>query len=333
MQGNSRVREGERNGRSCRSSAPRRAQDLDEAARRRGQDVREDDRHGAGVARPRSLRLPGLPPIDGSRTGVSRGRGEGLDRPSDPERLADGDGPMGIDRLSLDDPQAAAILKAEFQGLRQALLRETSARPFGRRIELARAADDFAIWCDRLIPKLVAAHYDRPAAQRLLRLLVENARRSRLTFDAARHVAWSIKVLAEDADLAYPVREKVAEVIRKMDAGLKFLVPPPGRSTKSRINCRPCSGSSAIMIRSYSGPCWPTWRKPPCQVEQSGHFGGPSDGPGGPPRRRSWILTKSPATRAGSYFRGRIVGPPGGLRTSNNCSKTRRSSASIVGSG
>src|SRR6185312_16110220 len=70
-----------------------------------------------------------------------------------------------------------------------------------------------------------AASFDKAIALKLLRGLVEKAELSTPDYDSARHVAWTIKLIAEELGDTLPNREPIAALIKKFDEGLKLDLP------------------------------------------------------------------------------------------------------------
>jgi len=131
---------------------------------------------------------------------------------------------LGIEELARANPGAKA-LGAELQGHRKAIRDEVNARPFGRRARLSRAAGEFAAWSDVLVKQLAAAPYDEAAAHRLLRRALVRAEEFTVDYDAARHIAWTVKILVEDAGARIGDRRRIDPVLRKLDDGLSLILP------------------------------------------------------------------------------------------------------------
>jgi hypothetical protein len=138
---------------------------------------------------------------------------------------------LGISRLELDDP-AAKTLRGELAGHQKAVLDEAYAKPYGRRVPMATAADQFASWLDVLIDRLAAAKYDDAVADKLLVKLVESAEDQTVDYDAARHIAWTIVILADDAGPKLGKhRPEVEAILKKFEVGLNLKLPA-GRDYK-----------------------------------------------------------------------------------------------------
>jgi hypothetical protein len=131
---------------------------------------------------------------------------------------------LGIARLELDDPSAKALY-GELLGHEKAVLDESTARPYGRKVPLADAAEKFAAWSDVLIKRLSSASYDEAVSAKLLRKLVEKAVTETPDYDAARHIAWTIGVLVADSGSKLTNLAEIKEVLKKFDAGLKLTLP------------------------------------------------------------------------------------------------------------
>jgi Cytochrome c554 and c-prime len=131
---------------------------------------------------------------------------------------------LAIARLSFDDPTAKVLL-GELQGHQKAVLDESTARPYGRKVAMAAAAEKFAAWTDVLTKRLSSATYDEAVSARLLRTLVENAGEKLVDYDAARQIAWTIKILVADSGSKLTNRPAIEEVLKKFDASLKLELP------------------------------------------------------------------------------------------------------------
>ena len=131
---------------------------------------------------------------------------------------------LGIDHLAQADP-AAQALKSDLDRCERALHEQANLRPFGRKASMAKAADDYARWADVLVKKLSASKFDKATAGRLLRKLVEKADKSTPDYDSARHIAWTIKLLAAEIGASLPNRPAIEAVIVKLDKGLKLTLP------------------------------------------------------------------------------------------------------------
>ncbi len=105
---------------------------------------------------------------------------------------------LGIARIGMEDADGAKALNADLERLQNELHEQASNRPFGREQALIKAASALASWSVVVTKKLVGLSYDRIIAFDLLRALVEEARKTKPDYDAARHVAWMIKLLVED---------------------------------------------------------------------------------------------------------------------------------------
>ncbi len=139
---------------------------------------------------------------------------------------------LGIENLAADDPRAGT-LRDDLRRHRDALRSQAYSRQFGRKDPMAKAADDFAAWSEGLIGRLTRASYTDEVALGLLRKLVTLSL-AKMTgpgltetpdYDAARHIAWTIKILVEDAGDKLPNRDRIAPVISKLDEGLKLILP------------------------------------------------------------------------------------------------------------
>ncbi len=138
---------------------------------------------------------------------------------------------LGIARLAMDDP-AARSLEGELEGHQKAVLEEANARPYGRKAGMASAASKFATWSDVLIKRLSTATYDENVSFKLLRKLLETADEKSVDYDAARHVAWTVKLLAEDSGKKLDAnRPAIEAILKKLDNGLNLTLPA-GRDYK-----------------------------------------------------------------------------------------------------
>ena len=131
---------------------------------------------------------------------------------------------LGIDHLAGSDP-AEKSLAADLAKYRNALREQANARPFGRKANMARAAGDFAAWSDLLVKKLSTAQFDKAAASKLLRKLVEKADLSPSDYDPARHVGWTIQLLVHELGDTLPNRPAIEGVLAKIREGLKLDLP------------------------------------------------------------------------------------------------------------
>ncbi len=138
---------------------------------------------------------------------------------------------LGIARLEMDDPSARS-LTGELLGHQKAILDEATARPYGRKAALGTAAGQFAAWSDVLIQRLSAARYDEKVALKLLRKLVDSVIDEELDYDAARQIAWTIKILVEDTGTQLDANRKAIDaVLQSMETGLNLKLPA-GRDYK-----------------------------------------------------------------------------------------------------
>ena len=135
---------------------------------------------------------------------------------------------LGIERLAMDDSAAAAADKADLkQHLVNALRAQADSRPFGRKAEMAKAAQDLATWADGLIKKLSAKSYNKDVAETLLKKLVENEKAKGLNvdFDSARHVSWMIKLLIQELGGKLPNQDKIDGIVAELDKMLNLELP------------------------------------------------------------------------------------------------------------
>jgi hypothetical protein len=138
---------------------------------------------------------------------------------------------LGIARLVLDDP-SAKTLQGELLAHQKAVLDEANARPYGRKAGLATAANLFAVWADALMQRLSTAPYDEAVSAKLLRILVESADETVVDYDAARQIAWTIKILVADSGSKLgDKKEAIEAIIKKLDTGLNLILPA-GREYK-----------------------------------------------------------------------------------------------------
>ena len=131
---------------------------------------------------------------------------------------------LGIEELTRTNPGSGALL-SELKGHRKAVQDVTNRSPFGRRDPLAKAAGEFAGWSDVLVKQLAAATFDETAALRLLRRALARAEELTVDYDAARQVAWTIKILIADSGPAIPDRARLEPILKKLDDGLKLTLP------------------------------------------------------------------------------------------------------------
>ena len=131
---------------------------------------------------------------------------------------------LGIEDLARTDP-AAGALRAELKGHLKAIADETRARPFGRRDPIARAAGEFAAWAEVLVRQLAAASYDEATAGRLLARALARAEELTVDYDAARQIAWTIRILIDDAGPTVGDRSRLAPVLGKLEEGLRLSLP------------------------------------------------------------------------------------------------------------
>jgi hypothetical protein len=168
---------------------------------------------------------------------------------------------LGIFRLEMID-RSAKVLRGKLEQHRKAVLDESNARPYGRKDKMATAAHEFAQWSDVIIGDLSTASYTEDTSVELLKILIlkslvkvsdyEDARQilegkkrpkdlntNVGSYDEARHIAWTIKILAVDLgilkDLANPNavlnpkwdadRPAIEAVMAKFETGLKLELP------------------------------------------------------------------------------------------------------------
>ncbi len=132
---------------------------------------------------------------------------------------------LGIDYLAQTDSSDRA-LGTELEKYEKALHHQANLRPFGRKAEISKAAEDFANWADILVKKLAAAKFDKAAAAKLLRMLVEKAEQSTPDYDSARHVGWTIKLLVgELGDGLGENKARIEAIVARLDKDLKLDLP------------------------------------------------------------------------------------------------------------
>ncbi len=163
---------------------------------------------------------------------------------------------LGITRISFDDPAGAAALGADLQRLQKELHDQAINRAFGRQDALVMTANNLANWSVVLTKKLMASSYDRATGLRLLKNLVEEthknlvnkSRKASPDYDAARHIAWTIKLLVEDLGDQLPKSkaDAIRPILAKFDGSLK-LVLPAGRKYEIEDNI----GSALESIGDY----------------------------------------------------------------------------------
>ena len=198
-------------------------EDLDEAACRGDQGERNPGVR-PGLARLRPVRLLVVPPRPEAGE-LATGPGlSGVARSAADQRVAPGDGRAG-DRPPGDGEQGQRGTPAELAGHQKAILGEANGKPFGKKVSLAKAAEDFAGWADVLIEKLSAAAYDDEVALQLLKKLVARAQEKVTDYDEARHIAWTIKILAADAGPKLTNRDRIDPILAKFDEKLKLVLP------------------------------------------------------------------------------------------------------------
>jgi hypothetical protein len=145
---------------------------------------------------------------------------------------------LAIDRIGFDDPKGAEELRSAFKTHRDEVHKQVFARPFGRKEGLIKAAGEFASWADALIAKLKTASYTDETANRLFVELVKKTKAEMPEFDAARHVAWALKILAADAGDKLTNRKGVEAVFAGpsgLDKNLNLILPA-GRNYKLEEN-------------------------------------------------------------------------------------------------
>ena len=130
---------------------------------------------------------------------------------------------LGIEELTRTNPGSGALL-AELKGHRKAVRDVVYRHPFGRRDPVAKAAGDFAAWSDVLVKRLATATYDEAAALRLLRRALARAEELTVDHDAARQIAWTVKILIADAGPSID-RTKIDPILKKLDDGLNLKLP------------------------------------------------------------------------------------------------------------
>jgi Cytochrome c554 and c-prime len=134
---------------------------------------------------------------------------------------------LAIDRLGMDDPAEATADRTKLHDFTKALRDQADTRPFGRKAEMAKVADDFANWSETLVKKVAAKTYNKAIAETLLRKVVENekAKGLKVDYDSARHVSWMIKLLVEELGGKLPNQVKIDAILLDLEKMLNLTIP------------------------------------------------------------------------------------------------------------
>ena len=138
---------------------------------------------------------------------------------------------LGVDRLAKDQGDANG-LKGELKAHLAALDDASRSRPFGGKAAISAAASKFAAWSDGVADRLAKSKYDKTAVAAMLRTLLEEASGDDLDYEAARHVAWSIKAFLKDLQVKSP---EIDAILTRFDSRLN-LVLPTGRNVEIEAN-------------------------------------------------------------------------------------------------
>ena len=126
--------------------------------------------------------------------------------------------PAELAELVLDRPGAGT--PGKLRDYLQEIDKPLNAQPFGRPLEVARAARRAVTWLDQRIPELTATKYDRARALQLLHRLGSLRPDEPLDFDSARQRAWAFQIVYQELTLASGPKPANAAAIQKIMAAL-----------------------------------------------------------------------------------------------------------------
>jgi len=149
-------------------------------------------------------RAPGRPPMTGWPTVLVR---------------------LGIRQVAGADDAKYEQGVAKYDGLLKKLDDAVTAQPFGNRSAIAAASKEIDSWLTGLVDAVSRSHYDQAAAKRALAHLLNVEATGNHDFHSARQLAWAVKMIAIEAEVAYPTEwpERPEDEIRHNDREKKEL--------------------------------------------------------------------------------------------------------------
>jgi len=131
---------------------------------------------------------------------------------------------LAVEKLVLDDPNAKS-LHDDMKGYEAAINEAMRVKPFGRANEVGAAAAKYTVWAESLVKKLSQSKFDRKSVAALLKKLVNDAAKTDLDYDAARHVAWTIWAFSKDLGPDPTNQKEFARILDRMTTGLRLELP------------------------------------------------------------------------------------------------------------
>jgi len=128
---------------------------------------------------------------------------------------------VGIRQLAGDNDELYAAGVQKYEEAYKAFETAVTAKPFGDRQQIADAGAALREWLDRRIDLINRSHYDQAASQRALADLLNSQPSDYSDFHSARQIAWAIKMLAIESEVAYPTewpKREASERLRDRNA-------------------------------------------------------------------------------------------------------------------